>query len=315
MRTKLGPTTSENLRMACFTRLLSCLFLAAFSGPQFAADIVRLQGADPAKGPVPDFKMVVLDEALRRTEKDYGPFSYQYGTLVMTRERTLQELLLGTEQNLSIVATQPSWEAQLLTVRIPIDMGLSGLRVMLIHRDAEARLATIRRVDELKKLQMGVVESWATRQIAEAGGFTVAPAASYEAVLKMLLHGRSDYFPRSLGEAFLEFDVWRKTEPDLRVEQSLLLNLPLPTYVFVSPKAPRLAKRIEAGMASMVRDGTLRRLVLQHNADMLARARLCERRMLNIENPLLSPETPLKRKELWFDPRDPRNGLCKTAPR
>jgi hypothetical protein len=80
--------------------------------------------------------------------------------------------------------------------------------------------------------------------------------------------------------------------------------------VFVSPKAPRLAKRIEEGMESMVHDGTLMKMMLQANAELLGRAQLCKRRVFHIINPQLSAQTSLERKELWFNPFDARNGVC-----
>ncbi|GAB2880054.1 hypothetical protein GCM10027046_05100 [Uliginosibacterium flavum] len=297
--------------------LLSCLLIAglAHAGLAQAEDVILLQGTDPAKGTVSDFKITVVDEALKRTEKRYGPYRYVQGTLSSTRERMLQELLLGEIQNIAMVATQPAWEEKLITIRIPIDMGLSGLRIALIRSDAQARLAAVRTVEDLKALRMSVGAGWASRKVAEMGGFSIAPAENYEASLKMLLRERTDYFPRSLNEAFSEYDTWHEKAPELAIEKTLLLNLPLPTYVFISPKAPRLAQRIEEGMESMVRDGSLRKLMLQFNAEVIARADLCSRRIIEIENPMLSSQTPLSRKELWFNPRDPKTGICRSGKR
>jgi hypothetical protein len=50
--------------------------------------------------------------------------------------------------------------------------------------------------------------------------------------------------------------------------------------------------------------------MLRFNADVINRADLCNRRVLQIENPLLPEKTPLTRKELWFDPYDAKAGVC-----
>ncbi|MEC5386903.1 hypothetical protein VVD49_14305 [Uliginosibacterium sp. H3] len=275
-----------------------------------AEDVIYLQGADPAKGAIPDFKITVFDEALKRTRKHYGPYRYVSSTLTFSRDRMLEELQQGTQLNVAMVVTQPSWEEKLIPVRIPIDMGLSGLRISLIRADAQGKLGAVRSVEDLKALRMGVGAAWSSRKVADAGGFEIVPAENYDSLLKMLSLERSDYFPRSLNEAFSEYDALHAAHPEIAIDRALLLNLPLPTYVFVSPKAPRLAKRIEEGMESMVRDGTLRKLMLQFNADVIRRAALCERLVLQIPNPLLPEGTPLARKELWFDPFDEKTGIC-----
>jgi hypothetical protein len=291
--------------------LLSLLLVVALATPCLAEDVIYLQGADPAKGAIPDFKITVFDEALKRTQKRYGPYRYVSSTLTFSRERMLEELQQGTLLNAAMVVTQPSWEEKLIPIRIPIDMGLSGLRISLIREDAQNKIAAVHSVDELKALRMGVGAGWSSRKVAEADGFQIVPAENYDSLLKMLSQDRSDYFPRSLNEAFSEYDSWHADHPELTIDKKLLLNLPLPTYVFISPKAPQLAKRIEEGMESMVQDGTLRKLMLQFNADVIKRADLCSRMVLQIDNPLLPEKTPLARKELWFDPFDEKTGICK----
>lgn len=292
-------------------RIVSAVLLGATAvAPCVAEDVIYLQAADPAKGAIPDFKITVFDEALKRTQKRYGPYRYVRSALTFSRDRMLEELQVGTQLNAAMVATQPSWEEKLIPIRIPMDMGLSGLRIALIREDAQPTLAAVRTLNDLKALRMGVGAGWSSRKIAEADGFDIVTAENYDALLKMLIEKRSDYFPRSLNEAFSEYDAWHAEHPEVVIDRRLLLNLPLPTYVFISPNAPQLAKRIEEGMESMVRDGTLRKLMLQFNADVIKRADLCSRLVLQVDNPLLPEKTPLSRKELWFDPYDEKTGIC-----
>ncbi|MBS1207914.1 MAG: transporter substrate-binding protein [Proteobacteria bacterium] len=307
------------IRCGRLRRMLGIVLLLALSGPALhaqATEIVMRPLPDGAKGPEPDLNGAVIDEALKRTVNRYGPYQYAERIPVVARERLLDEMLRGEAINITVVATQPVWEEQLHVIRIPIDMGLSGYRIALIRRDRQSLFNTVRDLDTLKRLRLGAGEAWSSRQIFAAEGFSVETGETYEALLRMLLAGRSDYFPRALTEAFPEYDARRKDFPDLAIERDLLLNLPLPTYIFVSPKAPELARRIEAGLESMVRDGSLLRLVMKFNGDILRRANLCSRRVFKLDNPLLTPQTPLRRKALWFDPFDRRTGLCaaKTPP-
>jgi ABC-type amino acid transport substrate-binding protein len=291
------------LKLCGFWLALSC------ASPAMAADIVMRPRPDDAKGPRVDFNGLVIEEALRRTVPTWGPYEYAPQVPLLARERMLDEMLRGEVVNLSVVASQPAWEERLLPIRIPIDMGLSGYRIALIHRDNQARLAAVKDVAELKRLGMGVGTAWSSRKVFEAEGFRTVTGESFNALLQMLMAGRSDYFLRGLNEAFPEHAARKDEFPALAIEQQLLLVVPLPTYIFVSPKAPRLAKRLEEGMESMLRDGTLQKLVLQHHSDLLAQAQVCSRRIFRINNPLLAEPSPARRKELWLDPFAP-GGLC-----
>ncbi len=274
-----------------------------------AVDIVMRPRPDDAKGPRTDFHGIVIEEALRRTVPIWGSYEYAPQVPLLARERMLDEMLRGEVVNVSVVASQPVWEERLLPIRIPIDMGLSGYRIALVHRDSQARLAAVKDVAELKRLGMGVGTAWSSRKIFEAEGFRTVTGESFNALLQMLMAGRSDYFPRGLNEVFPEYAARKAEFPALAIEQQLLLVVPLPTYIFVSPTAPRLARRIEEGMESMLRDGTLQKLVLQHHGALLAQAQLCSRRTFRINNPLLAEPSPAQRKELWLDPFAP-GGLC-----
>ena len=261
-------------------------------------------------GQAVEHSQLVLEEALKRTRAKYGPYRLEVVVETLVRERLLSEMAAGQTINTAVVATQPEWEDRLLPVRIPLDMGLSGYRIGLVRKDMQERVSAVRTVEDLHKLSMGVGLSWASRKILEAAGFTLETAPNQDQLTQMLIARRFDYFPRGVSEAFPEFDAKTGSMPDLAVERDLLVLIPLPSYIFVSPAAPRLAQRITDGLESMVRDGTLLRMVNNYYGDMLQRAHVCSRRILRIENPLLPPQTPLGRKELWFDPYLPRVGWC-----
>ena len=44
------------------------------------------------------------------------------------------------------------------------------------------------------------------------------------------------------------------------------------------------------------------RALIVHVDDDLRRARLDQRRIIELDNPLLPPQTPLQRRELWYHP-------------
>lgn len=253
---------------------------------------------------------LVLEEAMRRTRAKYGSYRIERVPMNLARERLLVEMIKGTLVNAAVVATQPGWESRMLPVWIPLDMGVSSYRIGFVRRDGQAKMSAVHNEQDLKKLKIGVGLGWSSRQVFESNGMDLETAADQEALTKMLLAGRLDYFPRGVNEIFVEYDAAAPTNPDLAIENDLVLEFPLPNYIFISPSAPHLAKRLTEGLESMVRDGTLLRMVKEYHADMLQRASFCTRRLIRLKNPFLSENNPLNRRELWFDPYDKKNGMC-----
>jgi len=201
----------------------------------------------------------------------------------------------------------------MIPVWIPLDMGMSSYRIGFVKRDQQARLAMVRNEADLRKVKIGVGLGWSSRQVFEANNLTLETAVDQAALTRMLLAERLEYFPRAVNEVFAEYDAMAQPDPQLAIDKELLLYFPLPNYIFVSPKFPRLAKRLTDGLESMVRDGTLLKMVKRYHADMLQRANLCSRHIIRLKNPFLSDSNPLNRKELWFDPYDKKAGICNTA--
>lgn len=258
------------------------------------------------------FSGMVLRAVLDRTVASHGPYRLRVASSYMERERLRLELVRGEVVNVSAQATQPNWEDSLLTIRIPVDLGVSSWRVSLILADRQPLFDRIETLDALRELPMGIGSAWSTRPLYQAAGFKLVVGANYENLFAMLMAGRFEHFPRGVNEAWLEYDDRKARAPELAVERHIALCIPLPKYFFVSPAHPRLAQRIEDGLKAMVADGSLRRLVMEHHGRMIARTDFCARRAFRLANPTLHPATPLNRREFWFDPYDPVSGLCKT---
>jgi hypothetical protein len=59
---------------------------------------------------------------------------------------------------------------------------------------------------------------------------------------------------------------------------------------------------VEQGLNQMIKDGSFDTHFRNYKNPLIERAHLKTRRLFRIPNPYLSPETPLARKELWYDP-------------
>ena len=61
-----------------------------------------------------------------------------------------------------------------------------------------------------------------------------------------------------------------------------------------------LQPQAQPGLEQALADGSFDRLFFAHYGDALQRARLSERQLIELDNPLLPPDTPLQRAELWL---------------
>lgn len=76
----------------------------------------------------------------------------------------------------------------------------------------------------------------------------------------------------------------------------------------VNRKNTRLANDIREGLEKAIADGSFDKLFWQDYGDRLRKAHLETRTVIELKNPLLTPDTPVNRPELRYDfRRKPRN--------
>lgn len=251
------------------------------------------------------FDWIVLQAAMEKTTARFGPFTLSASREPVSVPRMLQEL--GRPDgaiNIIARATQRDLETQFQPIRIPIDRGLMGMRLLLVRKADLPRFAAVRTLEDLRHLSAGQGKGWVDTAVLSAAGISVVESPRPGSLFGMLEAGRFDFFPRAVDEAPREYDAISKSHTDIVIEPTLMLRYPLPRYFFVRRDAEgdRLAERIRAGMEMMVKDGTLAALFHQHKGPLVERARIGKRRTIELQNPALPPETPLQRSELWFRP-------------
>jgi len=254
-----------------------------------------------------EYHLSLLEEALRRTTAEYGPFELRPTHVVMNQLRQFDLLDQGSPQlDVAIKPTSVEREKLLTPVRIPLGKGLVGWRILLVHKTTLPALERVTSLDDLKRFRFGQGLGWSDIGILEHNGLTVVTGGNYEGLFAMLLSQRFDLFPRSVNEAYTEWDERHAELPHLRVDETLLLHYPFARYFWTanSKRGERLRERITKGLESMIRDGTFDARFQAHYGPVIRRAQLDKRRLIRLENPDLPPLTPLNRKELWFNPFD-----------
>lgn len=223
----------------------------------------------------------------------------------MTQGRGLRELEFGRgDINLLWSMTSRERERTLLAVRIPLDRGILGWRLLLVRTADLERFARVRSLEQLRRLQAGQMHDWPDTEILRHNGLPVGTASMYEKLFQMLARQRIDYFPRSVMEIEDELQRYGRAL-GLAIAPRLMLRYPTANYFFVSPRFPQLAEDLRLGLEKALAERSLQALFTQHFRALLQRLDVPHRQVLKLDNPLLSPETPLQRPELWADPGNP----------
>jgi len=197
------------------------------------------------------------------------------------------------------------YEKQLLPVYFPLDKGLLGYRVFLIRSETQARLESVKGLGDLRQHSIGQGLNWGDVTILRKAGLTVVEGTSYEGLFAMLAAGRFELFSRGAVEIGEELARQKSNHPELMIERNLLLYYPLTRYFYVrrSPEGEALARRISTGLERMLSDGSFDKMFQTFKAPFEGEIGFRNRLLIEIDNPLQTPETPRNRPELWFDPR------------
>ncbi len=282
--------------------VLGMLALSAWQGLALAHDVYTIDHNFSRPDSRDRYTMLILRAALDASSARYGSYDLHSSPLGMERDRLLLEMSKGERVNLSAQITSPEWEHKLLPIRIPIDKGLSGYRISLIDGTQQARFSDITTLEQLKRLSLGAGRQWSSTQVLLHAGFDVAQGNSTAGLHSMLAAHRFQHFPRGIEEALFEQPVYAAAFPALAIERSLALYFPLPRYFFVTPGQPRLAERLEYGLQRLLADGRFDRLFHEFYDELIEQIGLRKRRVFRLDNPLLSPLTPLNNRHYWYDP-------------
>lgn len=218
----------------------------------------------------------------------------------MPQWRTLRHVELGLDLDVVWTFTTPEREASLLPIRIPIDRGLLGWRLLLIDEKNSKLFSRLKDPEQLKKLRAGQGHDWPDLPILQSNGFIVSPSSSYEGLFQMLKLNRIQYFPRAVSE--IDIEIATRPAMGLAVAPKWILFYPAPLYFFVKKDKHELAAAIEKGLRIAIKDGSMRQLFLHHFGNAIRHADFANRDVIRLQNPLLTKATPINQNDLWFSP-------------
>ncbi|WP_189346150.1 substrate-binding periplasmic protein [Undibacterium macrobrachii] len=281
----------------CFGLLVVCTFPVHATKSEPAQSVTYAWAASMAQDERGQYPISLLKLALSKSGVAYEAKPSKHD---MPQWRTLRHVQMGKELDVVWTFTSPERERDLLPIRIPIDRGLLGWRLLLVNRSDSDYFARLESADQLKALRSGQGHDWPDFPILQANGFNVTSSSSYQGLFAMLERGRIRYFPRSMTEIQAEVDAHQKQA--FAIAPRWVIYYPAPLYFFVKKDNYALAQAIERGLTIAMKDGSMRQLFVRHFGNMIKQAQLDKREVITIRNPQLSEQTPLLKTELWFSP-------------
>ncbi len=246
----------------------------------------------------------VLRGALEHTRPAWGDYVLEPSVAMHQKRRiyVLENNEAGI--NVSLFPAQRGLDEKLVPVRIPIDRGMLGYRVLLIREADQPAFSRIKSLADLKSFRFGLLEWWEDVAVMENAGMNVVPGTSYEGLFKMLGAGRFDALSRSSSEVIQEFELRRKDLPGVVIEKHLLLHYPMPAYFWFpnTEDGRRRADRVREGLTQMLHDGSLQTLFDEEFGPLIKRLDMDHRLVIELANPLLGDDDPLDDPALWYRP-------------
>lgn len=301
MQTTHFPQIFKQQLVAVFTLLT----LACSVSPCVEAKgvTVVIHPADEEKGD-PRFNDVkeILKTALEKTVTEFGPYELRASKQHTNGLRYLNNLANGYDLNVVWSSTTEDKERNYLPIRIPLRKGILGYRILLVHKDKQDLLKNVRTLADLKKFSVGQGVGWDDVKLYETNGIAVVEA-KYSNLFRMLSYQRFDLFPRGINEIFSEFEKESAQNPELVIDENILIHYPWPYYFFVSKNNQALHRRLETGLKKMLKDGSFDTIFWKYNGKAIEAVNFKNRRIIEIQNYLLPKATPLHNPSLWFHPK------------
>ncbi|GBC59724.1 hypothetical protein DENIS_0665 [Desulfonema ishimotonii] len=255
-----------------------------------------------------EYHTEIMKAAFERGREKFGPIRLEPILKEIPGQRVKDAMIAGKTGaeivDIMVRPTDRDIEKKLTPIRIPLDRGLLGWRVFMIRQEDRKAFRAIRMEADLKKRILGQGSDWIDVKIYEHSGYTVKTAWELETLFRMLSAGRFDYLAFGVDEYLPLLEHYSKLYPNLAMADSLAIHYPFVRYFWTADtqKGKQLRERLTLGLEAMIADGSFDRIFIKYFGKALKEAKLGQRTVFHIENPILPDTLPLERRELWFSP-------------
>ncbi|MGL1958539.1 MAG: transporter substrate-binding domain-containing protein [Colwellia sp.] len=246
--------------MKCF----AFLFLFIISLNCYAVTIVRVVDKQKLNDASHDYFTQLLRLALAKTSTEYGKATLKI-TTHPGQERVIHLLSTGDFYDIAWSGSSKEREKDLLKIQYPLFKGGLGWRGLVIKKENINTFQNITNLSALKKKVACQGLYWPDAKILESNGLTVYQATNVDAMYKMVVLGRCDYFPLSIFEGDAELSAVKENYPELIFYQDLIIQYPLTMNFFVHKENSELAERLELGLLKLNNSGEFLNYMKKHS--------------------------------------------------
>lgn len=262
--------------------------------------VIRYLPPDEDVGSRSQYYYQLLKMALDKTVASYGPYELKPADKAMNQRDALKAMMQGQGIDVVHTMTDKTRERVLLPIRIPLDKGLIGVRLVMVNKADKDKFLNVKQVDDLKRYTFGQGHDWPDTEILRFNDVKVNTAPEYGQLFNMLHDKSFDGFPRAV------FEIWDEVEThkdkNLTVADGFYIYYPAAMYFFVRKdmSGAAVGRRLEAGLRTAIKDGSFDKLFETAMKPYIDKAKLQDRVGIKLKNPLLPDETPLTDASLWY---------------
>lgn len=211
-----------------------------------------------AERPVDAYGYRLLELALQRSEE---PFELHRTQAPLSSRRAREELAAGRVHVLDGGISREA-EAHFDILPFALDMGLSGVRLLLARQDRLPALTRVRTLEDLKSFRFGQGDEWVDTRILRAAGLRV-DTSQFLNLFRMLEAGRFDLYPLGVEEIHAALRQHRALAPSVEVVPDLALHYPLARMFMLTPGQVRLRAALERGLLRAHAEGSVLQVLQQ----------------------------------------------------
>lgn len=280
------------MKKALILSVLTTIYISIFTQQILVYPNINGQGKE-------SINYAILQLALEKSGKDYVINQLDYKVNDVTQRTMLKEGKI----DIADFGTSREWEEKFLPVYFPIDLGLNGWRLLLIHKDNREIFSSVENLSEFRGFTTGLGTNWSDITVFQDSGITVLQAPQISNLIAMLNNKRFDYFSLSAQNAYWHLDQNREEYPDLVMDQYLVVIYPFARFFFLRKEDIELRDTLLEGLVKAYEDGSLLNLYKTHpfSRDLFNRANLKERVQIRLPNYSTSQELKEIPKEYFFN--------------
>ena len=274
------------------------LFALSVAFPVTANTLKYIPPAD-ADDPQKAYYVMLLETLCAHSNQLGTPCEVVPVDVEMFQQRQLRSLDEGLLDVMWTVTTKER-ESRFLPIRIPLTKGLIGYRIAVFNNVVANSFAKNGTLAAIKKLKHVQGHDWPDTQILKHNGFEVASTSWYSSMYKSLDAQHYDVILRGVFEINTEFNMY--ATDNVSIDKNHAFYYPSAIYFFVSQKKPQLAELITQSLMSLKANGEFDKILFEFtpHSNAVATLELENRRVHQLENPLLPSKTPLENSEFWF---------------